>query len=243
MTDMKQPDWIPDWKNTDDYPKPAELGREHWAWQFLRRNQEYQNGWERLSKKSPRQESKISGGTLFEFSEEWNKFASNWGIRGPAPNPAEATPKGLVFDSSLILTISRFDGSASRQQILAPKNKKEIVIRVPLEKSMSLLTDAFNSIVTSQQNIIGFSHKKNSHLRFRKDKLPGYLQVFDADSIGVDLPTFVSQLFPHSNGKEYLSKIKTYEKALDRACEIVETDYMDFTDMTILRRELARQIK
>ena len=243
MTYAKPPDWLPDWRNTDEYPKPAELGREHWAWQFLRRNEQYQNDWESLSRNTPRQESKISGGDFFVFSDEWYEFASNWGISGPAPNPSEDQPKGLVFNSSLILTIARFDESANRQQVLTPRNEKEIVIRVPLERSMSLLKDAFQSIISSQQDTIGFLDQKKTPSRFRVDQLPSYLQVFDADSLGIDLQTFVSELFPNSNGKEFLSKIKKYEKALKRTYEIVEIDYLKFTDKTILRRELADQIK
>jgi len=41
-----KPDWLPDWKDANAYPKPKELDWEQWAWQFLRRNPEYQKDYQ-----------------------------------------------------------------------------------------------------------------------------------------------------------------------------------------------------
>lgn len=35
-------DWLPDWRDKTAYPKPRDLSFTQWAWQFLRRNSEYQ---------------------------------------------------------------------------------------------------------------------------------------------------------------------------------------------------------
>ncbi len=37
-----KPDWLPDWKDPKAYPEPDDLSLGQWAWQFLRRNAEYQ---------------------------------------------------------------------------------------------------------------------------------------------------------------------------------------------------------
>ena len=39
---MKKPDWLPNWRNGDEYPDPATTSAQQWAWEFLRRNHEYQ---------------------------------------------------------------------------------------------------------------------------------------------------------------------------------------------------------
>lgn len=40
----KVPDWLPDWKKTEDYPDPkGTVSREQWAWEFIRRNPRYQH--------------------------------------------------------------------------------------------------------------------------------------------------------------------------------------------------------
>jgi hypothetical protein len=35
--------WRPDWTDSKSYPTPETAGAEQWAWEFLRRNQEYQD--------------------------------------------------------------------------------------------------------------------------------------------------------------------------------------------------------
>ena len=44
------PKWLPDWRKPSQYPDPskAEVTRLDWAWQFLRRNPEYQQLWSNL---------------------------------------------------------------------------------------------------------------------------------------------------------------------------------------------------
>ncbi len=37
-----RPDWLPDWKDPEAYPETDDLSLGQWAWQFLRRNPEYQ---------------------------------------------------------------------------------------------------------------------------------------------------------------------------------------------------------
>jgi len=39
---MKVTDWIPDWRNSKEYPDPDKLSRYEWMWEFLRRNPRYQ---------------------------------------------------------------------------------------------------------------------------------------------------------------------------------------------------------
>jgi Family of unknown function (DUF6499) len=46
-----KPRWLPDWeKDLHKYPNSTEKLRLEWAWQFLRRNPEYQKMWAQLIK-------------------------------------------------------------------------------------------------------------------------------------------------------------------------------------------------
>lgn len=50
------PDWLPDCRDEGAYPAPHDLNLTSWAWQFLRRNPEYQRNvadWHELCKSSP----------------------------------------------------------------------------------------------------------------------------------------------------------------------------------------------
>jgi hypothetical protein len=39
---MDIPQWLPDWRKEEDYPDPGKTEPAHWAWEFLRRNPDYQ---------------------------------------------------------------------------------------------------------------------------------------------------------------------------------------------------------
>jgi Family of unknown function (DUF6499) len=43
-----EPPWLPDWTDPNNYPDPTNTSRLEWAWQFLRRNREYQRLWVEL---------------------------------------------------------------------------------------------------------------------------------------------------------------------------------------------------
>lgn len=46
----KKPDWLPNWKNVAEYPDLATTTAQQWAWEFLRRNDNYQADYEELVK-------------------------------------------------------------------------------------------------------------------------------------------------------------------------------------------------
>jgi Family of unknown function (DUF6499) len=43
-----KPNWLPDWLNESQYPDPRKTTPAQWAWEFLRRNREYQRLWHEL---------------------------------------------------------------------------------------------------------------------------------------------------------------------------------------------------
>ncbi|MGD0960796.1 MAG: DUF6499 domain-containing protein [Methylomonas sp.] len=54
--------WLPDWRNESEYPDPKTTTGRQWAWEFLRRNPEYQNlyaEYDRLSTKKPLEEHPV----------------------------------------------------------------------------------------------------------------------------------------------------------------------------------------
>lgn len=43
-------DWLPDWRNGDEYPDPETTSLQEWAWEFLRRNMEFREGYDEIIK-------------------------------------------------------------------------------------------------------------------------------------------------------------------------------------------------
>lgn len=58
--------WIPDWRDENAYPKPKDLSYRYWAWEFLRRNPEYQKACDLIPL------------NLFERGKEFFFIWSNW---------------------------------------------------------------------------------------------------------------------------------------------------------------------
>jgi hypothetical protein len=43
------PKWSPDWRYSDDYPDSQDISKKQFAWEFLRRNPDYQKDYDRIS--------------------------------------------------------------------------------------------------------------------------------------------------------------------------------------------------
>jgi hypothetical protein len=239
MAEKTYPDWLPDWLDSSVYPDPKSTSREQWAWQFLRRNKQYQTQWKNLFNSHPFQCERISGGTHFIYSNEWNELAATWGIHGLPPDPSENEPKGLVFSSSLLLTVSRFAEGVSKQQALGPRSQREVVLRVPLERSMNLLMESFKAVISRQQEYIDFVSGKEDPSKLMESKLPDLLRIHDAVSAGSSLKSYVYETSPPSTENELDSKINTAKSRLRRARQLVESEYLSITNLTTLTQEIA----
>jgi hypothetical protein len=44
----KAPEWLPDWEDESQYPDPQTAPLYQWAWEFLRRNEDYWKAWKEL---------------------------------------------------------------------------------------------------------------------------------------------------------------------------------------------------
>jgi len=113
------PRWLPDWQNPAQYPNPAQASRVDWAWEFLRRNPDYQRLWSHLIKPSyKRAHVKFSWRHVVPPAQLVSNrirpylhctagnyplaiFRARFGIVTVPPNPSEPKPK-LRFDPEVI---------------------------------------------------------------------------------------------------------------------------------------------
>lgn len=51
---MTAPDWLPDWRDPEAYPEANAMSLKQWAWQFLRRNPDYQADFHELEGRLPK---------------------------------------------------------------------------------------------------------------------------------------------------------------------------------------------
>ena len=60
----------PDWRKDEDYAYTKKLGNAGWAWEFLRRNDEYKKSWEAFRLQASEYKK--------EFGLEWREERSTW---------------------------------------------------------------------------------------------------------------------------------------------------------------------
>ena len=81
----KKPDWLPDWKDISKYPDPNKATGRVWAWEFLRRNPEYQQLWEKFAALPPGPIRE--GHSAIAYMNICERFEKEFGILNPAPPP------------------------------------------------------------------------------------------------------------------------------------------------------------
>ncbi len=107
------PDWLPDWTKPDQYPDPKTTSSRQWAWEFLRRNPEYQRLWDELI--APHFDPKVWYNDQIleilrndEYQRRWNElippeshsevFEQRFGIRSfPPPHSMSSTDPNFDF--------------------------------------------------------------------------------------------------------------------------------------------------
>ncbi|WP_130470513.1 transcriptional regulator domain-containing protein [Candidatus Magnetaquicoccus inordinatus] len=72
---MSKPDWLPNWKNPSEYPDVDTTSIEQWAWEFLRRNKNYQKNFLRAAEAS--ETAKEMESDLSEFQVSIKKYISD----------------------------------------------------------------------------------------------------------------------------------------------------------------------
>jgi len=228
--------WLPDWRDRSQYPDPKSASREQWAWEFLRRNKEYQEQWRNLSTSRPLSSSAISGGAFFIGDVTWNDFADRWGIIGVPPNPANNLPKSTFFRSSLMITTSHFCEDLKEQQKLAPRSQTEIVVRLPLTQSLNALRVGLEPILKSAIESCKNKLDGESKAIARTDNYAAYLRIFDGFLSGASRREIALELYPR---QDLNSKADSVSYDLDRAKELVDSGYLRIANLANLEQEIT----
>jgi hypothetical protein len=64
------PDWLPNWREPSEYPDAKKTTGRQWAWEFLRRNPEYQRLWEQVAAPYYSKERGLSDAFAFDAENE-----------------------------------------------------------------------------------------------------------------------------------------------------------------------------
>lgn len=216
-----KPRWLPDWeKDLHKYPKPTEKSRLEWAWQFLRRNPQYQRLWAQLIKPKydpedvTRSLARASRETGFrpistfrrryyleEIRYSLEPFKRQFGIGTVPPDPAEPTAK-LQFSAAFIRYANRpfpwpRPGSAEYQSPLV-KDAEVILwfdLNWPLDQQLANAKKFLTARAT--QLTARATQKALKPFRFQPKGYQRYLRLLDARAVGAKNSEMARILYPH----------------------------------------------
>ena len=217
-----KPDWLPDWEDESQYPDVDKTDDVQWAWEFLRRNKEYQKDWEDLFPISFSEDIEAFKNIelpegIDSWEEHFKDVAGMPSVNGELGcrekygiqyllNPSVSKPGHNFFEKTYGLSLT----FASEDAFKRYKEENKVFIKfdlnLPLEKQ---LTMAKTQLTRLQKHIIGETVRD---LKEYKNLWKRYLRILDAKYIKEKNIVIVKVLYPNSNDGES-SLRKNYKTA------------------------------
>jgi hypothetical protein len=189
------PAWLPNWLQQSEYPSPSSASRLEWAWQFLRRNYEYQQAWEEhtrphydpsdlsepIDSKSSRKLplKRVDRPQLLEtrlFQEQFRIGTS------PPPAPSEPTAK-------LGFVAIRYAEVRGEHTPRIPVGHDQVLVLFNLNLSID------RQLADAKELLKSF---KRRQFRARVDQYQRYLRLLDAKAVGASNADIARVLYPRA---------------------------------------------
>ncbi len=192
-----KPDWLPDWTDITKYPDPKKATGRVWAWEFLRRNPQYQQRWEEYSASG-------SGDRLMYIRP---RFETEFAVLSPVPPSMPFTHPDFEWrlrfttQSAMhwILPVGWEDIEGFELPEIDLDHPAEVLVkfdlRVPLNPQ---LRNARKVLETEAERLTG-AGVLSGEPRAWFDKYQKYLRVLDAKLSGVNRKTMAVEILDIKN--------------------------------------------
>lgn len=235
---VKIPEWLPDWTDETQYPNHSEL--QSWAWEFLRRNVDYQNDWT-LAKNhwemwvfnddpTDLRESGTFRANDTRSEPIYVHLARKWGLQISIVDPAINGKSGYPIAFELTPGPQEFPYfEVSRDQVaspVSPKSWKEVGfifdLELPLDPQLKFAKWQLRSHRTSlvrAGKIKPISSRPHLQL-FRK-----YLRCIDAKRVGATEMEIASTFFPEADLFADCPEVRNISNWITASSRLVEVGY------------------
>jgi len=229
-----------DWKRTEDYAFTETLGDQGWAWQFLRRNKDYQKDWTaelkiymaRVEQEGWSDKLISIDSPYFEVNPYKPDYEFKWGmylLRNPQ------TDRPITLDIGVPPSRGIYSGRGGKMlsgdeiisRIIIPEGCAAVVFDLskPIKQQ---LKNASQILLTRQKVLEQEEGLKITRQKNHKSNWVNYLRVFDAKTIGASNREISRIIFPYERNQypEYNADDKV-KKTYRQAQKLVNGDYLN----------------
>jgi len=209
------PDWRPDWQRAEAYIFADALGLRYSAWEFLRRNSDYQKDWEEALRLFQRAGPEVAQHgfprvrTLDPSSEHFiiigslaaaDELRKRWGIQGFV-NPEHNRPRQLIFQHPN--EIVAIKANAGNDPITIKLAENEVLVKFKMDMALESQMASAKMLLSGMQ--------EDSHIRVRKQRRHKaswrlYLRILDAKAAGATYKEMMV-LFEPSADADLIKKV------------------------------------
>lgn len=210
---------LPDWRDAAQYP--AEAPPQWWAWQFLRRNRDYQSDYSQWS------------AALAQHAADYDNIDApdaaplleRWGIRvlwDPADPSHHLTPTTSALPTPIHHAMER-------------RRIHEVVMKFDLRYPIDRQIEYAKAYLMQEVRFLDRVHQSRGTPKSKftakgphKRKLPEYLRALDASTARATVREIAETLYPHlARQLTRDSGIVRAEDALARGRELADSGYID----------------
>jgi len=179
-----KPDWLPDWKDVTKYPH-SKKGRV-WAWEFLRRNPQYQQLWDKYAALPPG--PLYTGNSAHAFMDICQRFERQFGV-------SHSAPPSMPFTHPDFKWRPRFAAQSPRHWIMQPDDdidmegahldhQAEVLMKFDLRLQLSPQLTGAKAILNKEAKRLKKAGLLGGQPRAKFEKYQTYLRLLDAKSSG-----------------------------------------------------------
>jgi len=196
-------DWgVPDWTGEENYPAPDGQGEICvWAWEFLRRWNEYRDFWLKKIQPFIDMGGRISRDTAGNCWPHLEELRTRFGVEVPSP-PQCSTPPHFIANA--IRWVQNYGRES--QEIWLNEHEVAFIFDLsrPLKSQFEMARDAAECEKERRRQA---GEPKLSRARSRAEQYVTYLRILDAQESGAKPKDIAARLF-HDLSDEYPARIR-----------------------------------
>ncbi len=220
-------DWLPDWRDESEYPNIKKATSKEWAWEFLRRNPEYQKQWDK-------EIAPYFDSVTCSLSSSANKnlvddIKKKFGISKNTPPDYRQSNSEISFISNVLTFVlhSFYPLESEPTKHSIDSKLGEIVTKINLRYPVKPQVDVIASFARSHQKLL-LDHYiiENPNKRKTLTKYNEYLRILDAKSRGIKDFDIAKVLYPKFVDDNPDVMTKRVNDSFQRAKELRDCEYL-----------------